>query len=46
MRIKSLEVENFKLFIEKFNEILGTSSGKNSLLKDLGIVIGEVCYAI
>lgn len=27
--------------IEKFNEILGTSSGKNSLLKDLGIVIGE-----
>ena len=27
--------------IEKFNEILGTSTGKNSLLKDLGIVIGE-----
>lgn len=27
--------------IEKFNEILGTSSGKNSLLKDLGIVVGE-----
>lgn len=27
--------------IEKFNEILGTSGGKNSLLKDLGIVIGE-----
>ena len=27
--------------IEKFNEILGTSTGKNSLLKDLGIVVGE-----
>jgi DNA gyrase/topoisomerase IV subunit B len=27
--------------VEKFNEILGTSSGKNTLLKDLGIVIGE-----
>ena len=27
--------------VEKFNEILGTSSGKNSLLKDLGIVVGE-----
>lgn len=27
--------------IEKFNEILGTSNGKNTLLKDLGIIVGD-----